>query len=136
MNQSCDLLCQRPALGAYANHLLFVACLQSHCSSVDPGPQGRSSARALPANGAYTILTYLGLTPATERWDGRPSEVPYPHHPHTTYPRCVDFVCGATSCTGQRSALVADQLWAIPETRRSGGLTPVACTCAPADPAN
>ena len=30
--------------------------------------------------------------------------------------------------------MVADQLWVIPETRRSRGLTPVACR--PADPAS
>jgi len=51
-----------------------------------------------------------------------------------TRPRSVDFVSGATSGTDQRSVLVADPLWAIPETWRGHGLTPVACR--PADPAS
>ena len=54
---------------------------EPHCSSVDPGVQRRFVACALLANDAHTILTYLGLTPATERWDSRQSEVQYPHHP-------------------------------------------------------
>ena len=83
---------------------------------------------------AKTIYPCLGLTPATERWDGRPSHALHAHHPPPAHPRSVDIVSGAISCTDQRSALVADPLWAIPETRRSRGLTPVACR--PADPAS
>ena len=57
------------------------------------------------------------------------------------HPRSVGVVSGSTLAagTGQPSALVADPLWDIPETRRSHGLTPVACRQAepvtqPADP--
>ena len=90
--------------------------------------------RALLTNCTETLSLCLGLTPATERWDGRPSQISQTHHPPHPHPRSVDFVSGAISCTDQRSALIADPLWAIPETRRSRGLTPVACR--PADPAS
>ena len=90
--------------------------------------------RALLTNCTDTLSLCLGLTPATERWDGRPSQIPQTHHPPHPHPRSVDFVSRAMSCTDQRSALVADPLWTIPETRRSRGLTPVAYR--PADPAS
>ena len=90
--------------------------------------------RALLTNCTETLSLCLGLTPATERWDGRPSQVSQTRHPPHPHPRSVDFVSGATSCTDQRSALVADLLWVIPATQRSRGPTPVACR--PADPSS
>ena len=56
--------------------------------------------------------------------------------PPPAHPRSVDIVNTgrALSCTTQRSAVVADPLWVIPDTRRSRGLTPIACR--PADPAS
>ena len=82
------------------------------------------------------IYPCLGLTPATERWDGRSSHALHADHLPLAHPRSVDIVSGAISCTctDQHSALVADPLWAIPETRRSRDLTPVACRRA--DPAS
>ena len=90
--------------------------------------------RPLLPNCTDTLSLCLGLTPATKRWDGRPSQIPQTRHPPHPHPRSVDIVSGAISCTHQRSALVADPLWAIPETQRSRGLTPVACRSA--DPAS
>ena len=39
--------------------------------------------RAPMLNYATTTYPCLGLTPATERWDGRPSHALHAHHPHT-----------------------------------------------------
>ena len=87
------------------------------------------------ANLRENYLSMPGSTPATERWDGRPSHALHAHHPPPAHPRSVDIVSRAfISCTTQRSAVVADPLWVIPDTRRSRGLTPVACR--PADPAS
>ena len=73
----------------------------------------------------YHYLTLSGSTPTTERWDGRPPQALQTHRPpQALHPRNGDFVSRARSCTDQHSALVADQLWAIPETRRSRGPTP------------
>ena len=50
--------------------------------------------RALLTNCTDTLSLCLGLTPATERWDGRPSQISQTRHPPHPHPRSVDFVRG------------------------------------------
>ena len=90
--------------------------------------------RTLLTNCTDTLSLCLGLTPATEGWDGRPSQISQTRHPPHPHARSVGFASGATSCTNQRSELATNPLWAIPEARRGRGLTPVACR--PANPAS
>ena len=42
--------------------MLSAACLRPHCSSVDPGPQGRPDARELPTNGPLSLYLSLSLS--------------------------------------------------------------------------
>ena len=104
-----------------------------HCRSTEAGDYSTPTTRAPLSNYTNTVFPCLGLTPATERWDGRPPHVPQPRHPPHPNPRSVDFVSGAISCTDQRSTVVADPLWVIPGTRWSRDLTSIAFR--PSDPA-
>ena len=87
------------------------------------------------ANLRDNYLSMSGSDPS-HREVGRPSHALHAHQPPPAHPpaRSVDIVSMALSCTTQRSAVVADPLWVIPDTRRSRGLTPVACR--PADQAS
>ena len=76
-----------------------------------PGPPSAPGTRAPMLTYAKTIYPCLGLTPPTERWDGRPSRALNAHHPPPAHPRSVDIVSRALSCTTQRSAVVAAPLW-------------------------
>ena len=104
-----------------------------HCRSTEAGDYSTPTTRAPLSNCNNTICPCLGLTPATERWDGRPSHVSQPRHPPHPHPRSVDTVSGAIFCTDQRSIVGAQYLRTNPEPVPCRRIVPV--TCRPADPA-
>ena len=74
--------------------------------------------RALLTNYTETLSLCPGLTPATERWDGRQSQISQTRTPPYSHPCSVDFVTGG--CPAQITAAHWSQTHSGPFQRLGG----------------
>ena len=128
-------------LWSRSNLMVVVVVAGRRFSEVLSHPKSRSHNYRTPLSlssflaSQYIAICFLHLYPLGLGASGPTITASTPNGGLTSGgPRSVDVASGATSGTGQRSAMVTDPLWVIPDTRQSCVLTPV--TCRPSDLAN